>query len=153
MLFAPPVSPVSFSREVAPIMAMYCNTCHGDAGGLNTRSYREIILGGNLGKVILPGDPDGSLLIHFVDGRRGTAHRMPKGGRPLSPAQIDTLRRWIAEGAKDDDLPVPSHRITRSDVPMDPRKVTRVFCRIDTEAYLTLRMLDPGSDRVLWSEV
>src|SRR5438045_9037333 len=104
MLFAPPVSPVSFSREVAPIMAMYCNTCHGDAGGLNTRSYREIILGGNLGKVILPGEPDGSLLIHFVDGRRGTAHRMPKGGRPLSSGEIESLRLWLDECQEGDTL-------------------------------------------------
>ena len=37
----PPPEPVSFSRDIAPIMAMHCNTCHGESGGISTRSYRE----------------------------------------------------------------------------------------------------------------
>ena len=74
---------VSFGREVAPIFAMHCNGCHGDAGGLSLRSYKDLIKGGNLGVIVVPGNADGSLLIHFLDGRRGEAHRMPKEGRPL----------------------------------------------------------------------
>ena len=69
------------------------------------------MLGGNLGKVIVPGDPDRSLLIHFLEGRRGENHRMPKDSRPLSPAQIDMIRRWIAEGARNDDLPSNVYKV------------------------------------------
>ena len=120
MLFAPPPPPpVSFSHEVAPIMAMHCNICHGDAGGLSTRSYVEIMAGGNLGRVIVPGDPDKSLLIHFLDGRRGENRRMPKDEAPLSITQIETIRRWIAEGAKNDDISAPTYRIKRTDVRME----------------------------------
>ena len=103
MLFwAPPPPPVSYSQQVAPILAMHCNTCHGDAGGLSTRSHAELMAGGNLGIVVVPGNAERSLLVHFIDGRRGEAHRMPLGGRPLSREQIDTIRRWIDEGANKD---------------------------------------------------
>src|SRR3954453_18875945 len=95
-------APVSYSREIAPLLAMHCNGCHGDSGGLSLRTFRELMTGGNLGKVIVPGDPEASLLIHFVDGRRGENHRMPKDGSRLTPDQITLLRRWITEGARED---------------------------------------------------
>jgi hypothetical protein len=154
MLFAaPPPPPVSFSREIAPILAMHCNSCHGDAGGISTRSYAELMRGGNLGKVIVPGDPDQSLLVHFLDGRRGEAQRMPKESQPLSEIQIRAIRRWIAEGATNDNLPVKTYRVTRKGVRMELSRTTRVFCRVNTQAYLELTMRDPVSRRVLWSDV
>src|SRR4051794_34217687 len=98
MWFAAPAPvPVSFSRDIAPILAMHCNGCHGDSGGMSTRSYAELMAGGNLGKVIVPGDPSRSLVIHFLEGRRGPEHRMPKDCRPLSDAQIELFRRWISD--------------------------------------------------------
>lgn len=149
----PPPAPVSFSRDIAPIMAMYCNTCHGESGGISTRSYKELMLGGDLGTVIIPGDPDGSLLIHFLDGRRGENRRMPKNSRPLSSAQIRMVRRWIAEGARNDDLPSNVYKVKLPAVGMRQLKVTRIFCRVNTDAYLVLTMRDPASGRVLWTEI
>jgi hypothetical protein len=32
-------------------------------------------------------------------------------------------------------------------------RITRIFCRLNTEAYLILTMRDPRQDRLLWSEV
>ncbi len=154
MLFMPPPpTPVSFSRDIAPIMAMYCNTCHGESGGISTRSYKELMLGGDLGTVVIPGDPDRSLLIHFLEGRRGENRRMPKNGRALSPHQIEIIRRWIAEGARNDDLPSNVYRVKLPTVEMRQSNVTRIFCRVNTEAYLVLTMRDPASGRVLWSEI
>src|SRR4051794_26607485 len=154
MLFsAPPPPPVSFSRDIAPILAMHCNGCHGDSGGMSTRSYKELMQGGNLGKVVLPGNPDRSLLIHFLEGRRGPEHRMPKDSRPLPDAQIGTIRRWVEEGAKDDNLAVRRYRVVRRAVPMQIGKTTRVFCRVNTQAYLVMTMRDPRNGRVLWSDV
>ncbi|MEJ7608556.1 MAG: hypothetical protein WKF37_20375 [Bryobacteraceae bacterium] len=155
MFFAapPPPPPVSFGRDIAPVMAMHCNGCHGTAGSLSTRSHRELMLGGNLGKAIVPGDSGRSLLLHFVEGRRGERHRMPKDGRPLSHSQVDTIRRWIDEGAKDDDLPSGAFRITRPNVAVEMSKITRVACRINTQAYVTITARDPVRQTVLWSEV
>ncbi len=152
MLFAPPPPPVSYSRQVAPILALHCHGCHGGAGGLSTRAYADLTRGGNLGKVVIPGEPDNSLLVHFVEGRRGEAHRMPLGGRPLSPGQIETLRRWIAQGAKADAL--PSRKYTRAlrDIRLNGAKILYVFCRINSESYVTLSIRDPRDGRALLTE-
>src|SRR6266404_7775082 len=132
MLFAPPPPPpVSYSRQVAPILALHCNSCHGDAGGLSTRSYADLMNGGNLGKVVIPGDPDRSLLIHFIEGRRGEAHRMPLGGRVLSLGQIDTIRRWIAEGAQKDAMAAKKYTRALTRIRLDRSNILRVFCRIN----------------------
>jgi uncharacterized protein (TIGR03118 family) len=47
-----------------------------------------------------PGDPDNSYLVRKVEGAAGiTGVQMPFGGPPLSQAQIDEIRSWIASGA------------------------------------------------------
>ena len=46
------------------------------------------------------GDPDNSYLVHKVEGAAGiSGAQMPFGGPPLSQAQIDEIRSWIASGA------------------------------------------------------
>lgn len=154
MFFAapPPPTPVSFSQEIAPILAMHCNSCHGDSGGLATRSYQELMRGGNLGKVVIPGDPARSLILAFIDGRRGEQQRMPREGNPLEPGQVETIRRWIAEGAVDDRRPPEATKLRRIRVPVRSDRVTRIFCRVNTSAYLTVLARDPRSGKVLWSE-
>lgn len=153
MLFAaaPPV--VSYSREVAPILALHCNSCHGEAGGLSTRSYADLMRGGNLGKVIAPGDPDGSLLVHFIEGKRGAEHRMPLGGAPLSADQVSTIRRWITEGAKQDPDTTKNYKYTLPRVRAARSKPLRVFCRVPTESYPILTVFDPRTKRVLFTDV
>jgi hypothetical protein len=149
----PPPPPVSFSREVAPIMAMHCNGCHGNAGGLSTRSYRELMLGGNLGRAVVPGDPQRSLILDFLEGKRGERHRMPKDGRPLSPSQIETIRRWIAQGASDDDSHPNAYRTVLSGVPVSATRMTRVVLRVNKSAYVTVIARDPSRKTTLWTEV
>ncbi len=52
---------------------------------------------------VRPGQPDQSYLVHKIQGTQasagGTGNRMPLGGTPLTQAQIDTIRDWIAAGA------------------------------------------------------
>jgi hypothetical protein len=149
----PPPPPVSFGRDVAPIMAMHCNGCHGNAGGLNTRTYQELMAGGNLGRAIVPGDPERSLVVHFIEGRRGERHRMPKDSRPLSPSQLATIRKWIAEGAKDDQSHPDAYRTVLLGVPVSAARVTRVLVHVNTTAYVTVTAKDPVKGTVLWAEV
>jgi hypothetical protein len=132
---------------------MHCNGCHGDAGGLSLRSYKDLIMGGNLGAIVIPGNADGSLLFHFLDGRRGEAHRMPKEGRPLSADQMEVLRRWINEGAKPDRVVTETYRLTRRNVAVYMDKITRIFCQLNMQAYVVISARDPRSGRTLWSDV
>ena len=53
--------------------------------------------GGNSGAVVIPTDPDNSLLVKRVEGT--IPPQMPLGGSPLTPAEIGRIRQWILEGA------------------------------------------------------
>jgi hypothetical protein len=52
---------------------------------------------------VSPGDPDGSYLVWKLSGdARMLGERMPFGGPYLSSAEIDAVRGWIRDGARDD---------------------------------------------------
>jgi hypothetical protein len=150
VFFSPPAPPpVSYGRDVAPIFALHCTGCHGEAGGLSTASHRDLMKGGNMGKVIISGEPERSLLLHFIDGRRGEAHRMPLGGRPLTREQIHTIARWIAEGAKDDAESSPQHKFALSSVRIEPGRTLRIVSQVAAPCYLVLTLRHPQSGRAL----
>jgi len=153
LFLAPPPAPVSYNSAVAPILAMRCNGCHGDAGGLDTRSYEGLMAGGHLGKVIVPGDAERSLLVHFIDGRRGKEQRMPLGGRPLLSEEIEMVRRWIAEGARPDSTSPPREVFKLTNIPLPRDKLLRLAYRVPVDAYVTLTVRDPQNRRVLLSWV
>ena len=78
---------------------------------------------------------------------------MPQNAGPLSNAQRQTIRRWIAEGARNDDLHAPSFQIDREHVRVSREKPTRISGRVNTQAYLVVSARDPRNNRILWSEV
>lgn len=58
-----------------------------------------------LTKIVVPGDPDGSLLVQKIEAQAedsSIGHPMPMQFPLLGPGQIDTLKNWIVEGAADD---------------------------------------------------
>jgi len=52
--------------------------------------------------VVVPGEPDQSLLVLKVSGPPPCGNRMPLGGKALSSAQIQLIKSWVAAGANDD---------------------------------------------------
>ena len=50
---------------------------------------------------VVPGNPDSSFLFEKLEGNITPTEgsRMPLVGRPLTPAELDLIRRWIAAGA------------------------------------------------------
>lgn len=94
---------VDFTRDVKPILDARCIECHGlDKAKAGLRlDAREPAFAGSYGgetKVIVPGDAARSVLVQRLV-TTNEDERMPAGAAPLSPAQIDTLKRWIDEGA------------------------------------------------------
>jgi len=139
---------VSYSRDIAPIFALHCNSCHGDsetAGGLVTRTHADLMRAGD---AIVPGDPDRSQVVQFIEGRRGEEHRMPLGGAPLAAEQIALIRRWIAEGAKADASPPITHKFAIPNARFRKREPLRIECTAQDPAYLILNVLSSG--RVLY---
>ena len=50
---------------------------------------------------VIPFDPDGSYLIHKLEGTAAFGQRMPAGSpNPLDPALIADIRQWIMDGAQ-----------------------------------------------------
>jgi len=94
--------PVDFVRDVQPILAQNCYECHGDSsrkGGLRLTNAADAFRPGDFGvPVISKGDAELSPLIDLLVAT-DPEERMPKKGAPLKPAQIDTIRRWINQGA------------------------------------------------------
>jgi DNA-binding beta-propeller fold protein YncE len=95
--------PVSYFRDIQPILQRSCQGCHQPAtksGDLQLTTYEGFMAGGAKGKVVVPGRAESGLLIAYLTGQ--LKPQMPFGGTPLPADQIETFRRWILEGAKDD---------------------------------------------------
>lgn len=98
---------VSFREDVAPILQQRCIECHAppdgtgfQATGLSMLSYESLMLGTDYGPVIVAGDSRRSIFNMLVEGRAGQTQRMPHNEeRALSEAQIETLKRWVNQGA------------------------------------------------------
>ena len=99
---------VRFNRDVRPILSDKCFTCHGPDQGARSSPLRFDSREGAMvdlasgGKAIVPGDPAASKLIERV-ASDDPVLRMPpsyEGHAKLSDEEIDTLRRWIEQGAE-----------------------------------------------------
>ncbi len=93
---------VSFRDQVHPVLERRCSSCHQGPNpqqGLRVGSVTDLLQGGNSGPAIAPGAPEASLLLARIGGPEPT---MPPVGEPLSAAEVETIRDWIAIGAPDD---------------------------------------------------
>lgn len=105
VLTAAETDPVSFINDVRPILSDKCYACHGpDANqrmaGLRLDTKEGAFAETNGYSVILPGDPDNSVLIQRLRSS-DPDFRMPPphAPRPIAPEQIETLTEWVRQGA------------------------------------------------------
>jgi hypothetical protein len=118
----------SFRNDVLPVFTQSCafSTCHGTEATSNQGLYLGAGTSPDPVKVrasllaisatagmpyVTPGDPKGSFVMRKLDGdqcmldttclSRTCGARMPRNGAQLLQPQRDTVRRWIAQGAKD----------------------------------------------------
>jgi mono/diheme cytochrome c family protein len=98
----PAAQPVDFVRDIQPILAQRCFSCHGGTGrlqgGLRLHRREDALAGGDSGLVIVPGKSAESRLVHYVAGVLD-GKVMPPGGPRLTAAQVGLLRAWIDQGA------------------------------------------------------
>lgn len=90
---------LTYEKDIRPIFRAHCFDCHGATedieGGLDLRLVRFMAQGGDSGAAIVPGKPQQSFLVERV--RSGD---MPPGESKVPGNEIETIERWIAEGAK-----------------------------------------------------
>jgi len=99
-------APVDFQRDVRPIIVDHCSHCHGmdeaaRQAGLRLDLRDTALKGGESGDpAIVPGKPEKSaIILKIMSHDPDDVMPPPKENKPLSPQQIETLKRWISEGA------------------------------------------------------
>ena len=88
-------------KAVAPVIKAQCASCHNDErhpDGVNLSSYESLMKSGEHGSIVVPGHPEKSKLIMYIDGEKQP--RMPFKKKPLTAGQINFIKGWIKAGAK-----------------------------------------------------
>jgi WD40 repeat protein len=97
---------ISFYKDIRPIFVQNCQGCHQPAkaeGGLLMTAHAELLKKGESDEPgVMPGNPAKSLIYQMIVPEDGKPARMPRGKEPLSAVEVKLIKRWIAEGAKDD---------------------------------------------------
>ena len=92
---------VDISHEVVPILRKHCTECHaGDKrkGGLSMNTRASLLEGSENGVVLTPGQSAKSKLLVAIASADPDVRMPPKGDR-LTPAEVEILRSWVAQGA------------------------------------------------------
>jgi cytochrome c553 len=89
-----------FETKIRPVLVNSCFDCHtaDEKGGLRLDSREAMLKGGESGPALVPGDPDGSLMIKAIRHTQGIP-KMPRSADKLSDGEIAALAEWIRMGA------------------------------------------------------
>ncbi len=91
---------VDFNRDIKPIFADHCYSCHGpekQKSGLRLDRKTDALQGGDAGAVFVPHQSAKSVLFqNIVSTDPDTV--MPREGDPLTPAQVALIKAWIDAG-------------------------------------------------------
>jgi len=136
-----PESVEFFEKKVRPILANSCYACHSaetkPAGGLRVDDRNGLLMGGNGGAAIVPGDPaKGTFLqrINHTDPKR----KMPKEGDELTETQVADLTAWIKSGAA----------WPREKIPASLGKIRPDYDKLKAEHWAWQPLTDPKAPKV-----
>jgi mono/diheme cytochrome c family protein len=99
---------VTYAADIKPIFDKSCARCHGaerPKARLRLDSLEGALKGSKDGKVILPGNSAGSILVHSAGHVGDPEAFMPPPNNkakiaPLTDEQVGLIRAWIDQGAK-----------------------------------------------------
>ncbi|MFO0985146.1 MAG: c-type cytochrome domain-containing protein [Planctomycetota bacterium] len=114
LALAPADGEATYEDTLLPILRNECLACHNPdkkKAGLDLSTYQGVLAGSSSGAVVVPGEPDQSLIYRVV------MHRdepfMPRGKKDRLPERdLEAFRRWIAGGVleRTGSKPVASKR-------------------------------------------
>lgn len=91
-----------FTGTVKPVLRTNCYRCHfglNHKGNFNLSTRELLLKGGKSGVDVMPGDPEGSVLVKAIR-HEGGDHPMPMPPKDkLADADIASIAKWIADGA------------------------------------------------------
>jgi hypothetical protein len=105
-----------FETKVRPILVANCYSCHSEE---NHKSKGALVLdtragwqkGGEDGAIIIPGNPDKSMLIKAVR-YKDEDLQMPPDNKKLRDGDIGILEQWVKMGAPDPRVPGAGGKLT-----------------------------------------
>jgi tricorn protease-like protein/mono/diheme cytochrome c family protein len=97
--------PVSFLKDVAPLLVRNCIACHNPKKSESKyvmTTFAALAKGGQQGEgmTLEAGDPDASHFVELI--RPDGTPRMPYKQDPLPADQVALIERWVTQGAKYD---------------------------------------------------
>ena len=149
-----------FAREVWPVLTEKCLACHGKdpdniRAGLDLTTSVTARKGGESGEAaIVPGNPERSPLFLSVTRSHANWGAMPpKENDALTSSQVETLRRWIRDGAFWVEGPALARHMSasaaegevqvRTSRALDSAWEARAYATEDLWAYRPLRRVIP----------
>jgi hypothetical protein len=133
---------VDFQREVRPILSDNCFHCHGPdkatrMAGLRLDTREGAFAERKTGAPITAGKPDASLVIQRIT-QTDKARRMPPefSHKTLTAKQIDTLKRWVSEGAAWKEL----WSFTAPVRPKPPATVNKTWPRNPIDSFILSKL-------------
>ena len=137
-------STIDYFRDIRPILANNCYTCHGPDEKTRMAGLRldrrdsalsPLVSGGF---AILPGDVSESKLLERVSAE-DSRKRMPPAatGKRLTQDQIDLLREWIRQGA---DWQQQHWAYTRPEQPARPEVQNRQWPQNEIDYFILARL-------------
>jgi cytochrome c len=93
-----------YTEKVVPVLKANCYQCHGGTahrGGLSLATKAGMLKGGHDGTVLIPGDPQKSLIVKLIrhEGPADDPMPMPPSKPKLSDADIAVVEQWVKAGA------------------------------------------------------
>ena len=93
---------VIFKERILPLLEKRCHECHSHTAkksknGLVLDSLNGLLVGGDSGPAIVPGEPEKSLLISAVRHASPDLQMPPKGKAKLSESEIALLVEWVRQ--------------------------------------------------------
>jgi hypothetical protein len=107
--------PVSYKKDIRPLLIANCLKCHDGKGegstasGFSVQTYESLMKGTKFGPVVVPGNAVSSTLYLIVTDKVDPKIQMPphteeslaKGrGESLLESQVKDLELWIDQGAR-----------------------------------------------------
>ena len=140
---------VSFTKDIAPFMVNLCVNCHNNrrkSGGLSLETFEQLMAGGKSGRIVLPGNIDGSRLWDLAGKQK--PFKMPRGQARITRTNWRNLRTWIQEGAKFDGNNAKA--TLRSLVPTEEELKAARFAKMSEQEFAQYRR---KRTETLWSRV
>lgn len=119
---APPTSAVSFTNDIKPIFSQHCYGCHQGAKQLGSylmTDFNSMVKGGETEQTaVVPGKPDKSYLFQQITPVDGHAEMPDEPFSPLNDVELETIRKWILQGAKNDSAADDGPKYTPDNPPV-----------------------------------